>query len=164
MIFLGNLLDIFHSLERLTRFLPLSTASLFSFLKKWGMLRPFQLRTLLVGQEEIERPRGPSSIVCLVFFVSISPRRQRPQRRKHRSKSPLRRDVVFTSSTFLADQDKASAMYSLFMSLDDHYFWTSPRNVKIAAILGRLRRTPITRRDIAQVMQVSEGVVSSYWH
>ena len=94
----------------------------------------------------------------------MSPRRQRPQRRKQRSKSPLGRDVAFTSSTFLADQDKASAMYSLFMSLDDHYFWTSPRKVQIAALLARLRGTPITHRDVAQVMGVSQSVVSRYWH
>ena len=68
-IFLWNLLDIFHSLERLTRFLPLSTASLFFvFEKTGGCYAFFQLRTRLVGQEEIERPRGPSSIDCFVFF------------------------------------------------------------------------------------------------
>ena len=55
-------------------------------------------------------------------------------------------------------------MYNLFMSLDDHDFWTSPRKVQIAALLARLRGTPITHRDVAQVMGVSQSVVSRYWH
>ena len=55
-------------------------------------------------------------------------------------------------------------MCNLLASIDDPFFWTSPRKVQISALLGRLRGTPITHRDMAQVMLVSEGVVSRYWH
>ena len=101
-------------------------------------------------------------IVC--FVGSMVPRRERPQRRKQRSKSPLRRDMALAGAASLTDQDKALLLLNTFTSIDNPDFWTSPRKVQVSLLLRRLNGTIITHRDIAQVMRTSQAAVSRYWH
>ena len=94
----------------------------------------------------------------------MSPRRERPQRRKQRSKSPLRKEVALAGAASLASTDKALLLFNTIASIEDPNFWTSPRKVQVSLLLRRLNGTIITHRDIAQVMRVSEAAVSRYWH
>ena len=76
----------------------------------------------------------------------------------------MRRETAFSNASAFDDPNKALAMSNLLTSLDDPFFWTSPRKVQIVALLARVQRSIITHRDIALVMRVSEAVVSRYWH
>ena len=74
----------------------------------------------------------------------------------------MRRDVVFANVDSFLDTDKALAMSNLIRSVENPYFWTSPRKVQVVAMLRRLRTRVIAHCDIAKVMGVSEGAVSRY--